>query len=151
MIIFVPKEEQMSDKDFELLKSHQYCDNPNCSHYGQVGAGNLFNNSRPHGQIYCNKCDSKPFSVRRGTMFFGLRTPMDKIISVLGLLASGVGVNAICREQDVTADSLRSWIVLAANQVNAFTEYMQQNMHLEQVQIDEFWSFIRKKRELDRK
>ena len=93
----------------------------------------------------------KPFSVRKGTMFFGLRTPMDKIINVLGLLASGVGVNAMCREQDVTADSLRSWIVLAANQVTAFTEYMQQNRHLEQVQIDEFWSFIRKKRELDRK
>ena len=76
---------------------------------------------------------------------------MDKIINVLGLLARGVGVNAMCREQDVTADSLRSWIVLAANQVTAFTEYMQQNRHLEQVQIDEFWSFIRKKRELDRK
>ena len=152
MIIFVSKEEQnMSDKDFELLKSHQYCDNANCSAYGQVGFGNLFINSRTHGQIYCNKCDFKPFSVRRGTMFFGLRTPMDKIINVLGLLASGVGVNAVCREQDVTADSLRSWIVLAANQVNAFTEYMQQNMHLEQVQVDEFWSFIRKKRELDRK
>jgi hypothetical protein len=151
MVIFAPKEDQMSDKDFELLKSHQYCDNRDCTHYGQVGAGNLFINSRPHGQIYCNKCDAKPFSVRRGTMFFGLRTPMDKIINVLGLLASGVGVNAICREQDVTADSLRAWIVLASNQVTAFTEYMQHNMHLEQVQIDEFWSFIRKKREFDRK
>jgi hypothetical protein len=146
MVIFDPKEEQMSDKDFASLKSHQYCDNSSCTHYGQVGAGNLFINSRPHGEIYCNKCDAKPFSVRRGTMFFGLRTPMDKIISVLGLLASGIGVNAICREQAVTADSLRSWIVPAANQVNAFTGYMRQHMHLEQVQIDEFWSFIRKKR-----
>ena len=52
----------MSDKDFEVLKLHQYCDNANCSHYGQVGSGNLFINSRAHGQIYCNKCDSKPFS-----------------------------------------------------------------------------------------
>ena len=76
-------------------------------------------------------------------MLFGLRTPIDKIINVLGLLASGIGVNAMCREQDVTADSLRSWIVLAAHQVSAFTEYMQHNMHLEQVQIDEFWSLIR--------
>ena len=66
----------------------------------------------------------------------------------LSLLASGVGVNALCREQDVTADSLRAWIVLAANQVDAFSNYMQQDMHLEQVQIDEFWSFIRKKRKI---
>ena len=81
-------------------------------------------------------------------MFYGLRTPMDKIVSVLGLLASGIGVNAVCREQSVTADSLRAWILLAALQVDNFTLYMQQNMHLEQVQIDEFWSFIRKKKKI---
>ena len=82
-------------------------------------------------------------------MFFGLRTYMDKIARVLGLLASGIGVNAVCRENDVTADSLRDWILLAANHVNEFSAYLEQDMHLEQVQIDEFWSFIRKKRTLD--
>lgn len=83
-------------------------------------------------------------------MFFGLRTPIDKIIQVLQLLCSGMGQNAICRQEDVTGDSIRSWIILASEQVNAFSEYMQRDMHLEQVQIDEFWSFIRKKRKLDR-
>lgn len=82
-------------------------------------------------------------------MFFGLRTPMDKIIQVLRLLSSGMGQNAICRQEDVTGDSIRSWITLASEQVNAFTEYMQRDMQLEQVQIDEFWSFIRKKRKLE--
>lgn len=148
MIIFASKEKQMSEEDFDLFKSHQYCDNIDCPFYGKVGASNIFINTRKNGQVYCNACDSPPFSVRRGTMFFGLRTPMEKIVRVLGLLASGVGVNAVCREQDVTADSLRTWIVLAANQVDAFTNYMQQNMHLEQVQIDEFWSFIRKKKKI---
>lgn len=78
-------------------------------------------------------------------MFFGLRTPMDKIVRVLGLLASGMGVNAVCRENDVTADSLRAWIIVASKQVNELSAYMEQDMHLEQIQIDEFWSFIRKK------
>ncbi|MFN0200556.1 MAG: hypothetical protein ACKVTZ_03505 [Bacteroidia bacterium] len=137
----------MQKEEFELFKSQQYCDNENCSHYGQVGAGNLRTHSTKSGQVKCNKCESKPFSVRKGTMFFDLRTPIDKIIMVLSLLSSGMGVNALCREQDVTADSLRSWIILAATHVDAFSAYMQQNMHLEQVQIDEFWSFIRKKRE----
>lgn len=81
-------------------------------------------------------------------MFYGLRTPVDKIVKVLRLLCSGMGQNAICRQEDVTGDSVRSWIILASEQVTAFTEYMQRDMHLEQVQIDEFWSFIRKKREL---
>ena len=81
-------------------------------------------------------------------MFFGLRTPIDKIVKVLSLLASGMGQNAVCRQEEVTADSVRSWITLASEQVSAFTEYMQRDMHLDQVQIDEFWSFIRKKREV---
>lgn len=70
---------------------------------------------------------------------------MDKIARVLGLLASGMGVNAVCRENDVTADSLRDWLLLAAHHVNEFSAYLEHDMHLEQVQIDEFWSFVRKK------
>ena len=138
----------MTDSEFTLFKKHQFCDNPICPCYGVVGGINIRIKTRKNGQLYCNRCDSAPFSVRRGTMFYGLRTPMDKIVSVLGLLASGIGVNAVCREQSVTADSLRAWILLAAQQVDGFTLYMQQNMHLEQVQIDEFWSFIQKKKKI---
>jgi len=65
------------------------------------------------------------------------------------IMASGLGQNAVCREEDVTGDSVRSWIILASEQVSAFTGYMHRDMELEQVQIDEFWSFIRKKRELE--
>ena len=138
----------MTDLEFTLLKKHQFCDNPSCACYGVVGDINIRIKTRKNGQLYCNRCDRAPFSVRRGTMFYGLRTSMDKIVSVLGLLASGIGVNAVCREQSVTADSLRAWILLAALQVDGFTLYMQQNMHLEQVQIDEFWSFIQKKKKI---
>lgn len=138
----------MSDFDFNLFKVHQYCDNPACGFHGVVGGNNLCVKTRKNCQIYCNGCDYPPFSVRRGTLFFGLRTSLDKIVSCLSLLASGMGVNAVCRHEDVTADSLRKWIILAAAQVTDFTTYMQHNMHLEQVQIDEFWSFIRKKKRI---
>lgn len=134
----------MTDTEFSNFRKDQYCDNPECSHYGQVCAGNIKTKNRKKGQLHCNKC-KQIFSARKGTLFFGLRTPMDKIVRVLGLLASGMGVNAVCRENDVTADSLRSWIVLASRQVKALSAYMERDMHLEQVQIDEFWSFVRKK------
>ena len=47
--------------------------------------------------------------------------PHDKIIRVLSLIASGMGQNAVCRQEDVTGDSVRDWIVLASKQVSAFT------------------------------
>jgi len=97
--------------------------------------------------LHCNGC-GQIFSARKGTMFFGRRTPMDKIVQVLSLLARGMGVNAVCRECDVTADSLRSWILFAAKHVNELSAYMEKDMHLEQIQIDEFWSFIRKKKRI---
>jgi len=79
-------------------------------------------------------------------MFFDLRTPIDKVIKVLQCLARGMGLRNTCRQENVTADSALEWITKAAKHSNEFTGYMQQEMHLEQVQIDEFWSFIRKKR-----
>ncbi|MGL5402542.1 MAG: transposase, partial [Acinetobacter sp.] len=100
--------------------------------------------TRKNKQLYCNKCQ-KTFSVRKGTMFYCLHTPMEKIVRLLNMLASGLGVNALCRVEAVTPDSLRAWIILASQQVASFNQYMTQEMHLEQVQIDEFWSFIRKK------
>jgi len=140
----------LTREEFDVLKSHQYCDNQDCLKYGLVGGGNIKTHSLGREQGYCNCCKSKPFSMRKGTMFFGLRTPVDKIIRVLRLVASGLGQNAVCREEDVTGDSVRSWIVLASEQVSSFSEYMQHDMQLDQVQIDEFWSFIRKKREFER-
>ena len=81
-------------------------------------------------------------------MFFGLRTPIAKVVKVLLCLTRGMGVNNTCRQEQVTADSILVWIEKAAQHTNEFTAYMQQEMHLDQVQIDEFWSFIRKKRKI---
>ncbi|MEY4927467.1 MAG: hypothetical protein RI894_1903 [Bacteroidota bacterium] len=127
----------MIDSDFAFLRASQYCDNAGCMHYQLVGGNNLRIQSRKNAQLYCNGCNNK-FSVRRGTMFYCLHTPMERIIRCLGLLASGMGVNAVVREIGTTADSLRSWMALASEQVEAFGAYMQEDMSLSQVQIDEF-------------
>lgn len=136
----------LSKEEFVLLKEHQYCDNPNCINYGKVGLDNIKTHCYKRGQVYCNSCPKRqPFSVRKGTMFYDLRTPIDKIIRCLTLLSSGMGQNAVCRAEQVTGSTVRSWIILASTQVKEFTVYMQKDMTLSQVQIDEFWSFIKKK------
>ena len=131
--------------EFDLLRSHQYCDNSLCACYNQVGLNNIKINSRPKGQVYCNICKNI-WVLTKGTMFFGLKTPIDKVIKTLRLLVRGMGLRNASRQEKVTADSILDWIEKASKHANEFTEYMQQYMHLDQVQIDEFWSFIRKKR-----
>ena len=137
----------LSKTEFDLLKSSQYCDNESCECYNQPESDNIRINSRPKGQVYCNRCGNR-WVLTKGTMFFGLRTPIAKVVKVLLCLTRGMGVNNTCRQEQVTADSILVWIEKAAQHTNEFTAYMQQEMHLDQVQIDEFWSFIRKKRKI---
>lgn len=137
----------LSKEEFDLLKSRQYCDNPLCSCYNQVGVNNIRINSRAKGQVYCNKCRNI-WVLTKGTIFFGLKTPAEKVISTLLLLVRGMGLRNTCRQANVTADSVLNWIEKAAQHTNEFTAFMQEGMHLEQIQIDEFWSFIRKKRKI---
>ena len=135
----------LSKEDFNLLKSKQFCDNAKCLCYNKLDADNIRINSSSKGQVYCNVCRNR-WVLTKGTMFYDLKTPMEKIINVLLLLARGMGQRNTCRQENVTADSALDWVERAGNHTNEFTEYMQNQMHLEQVQIDEFWSFIRKKR-----
>jgi transposase-like protein len=135
----------LSKEDFNLLKTNQFCDNSACSCHNKVNAGNIGTNSRRKNQVYCKICGNM-WVVTKGTMFFGLRTPIDKVIRVLLLLCRGMGVNNTCRQEGVTSETILDWTEKAAKHANEFTEYMQKEMHLEQVQIDEFWSFIRKKK-----
>jgi hypothetical protein len=138
----------MTNEDFDKLKSHQYCDKENCEKYEVVGGDNLRIKTRKNGQIYCNSCKSAPFSVRRGTMLYCLHTDINIVIDCLLRLSGGVGSNELSRQTGITTDSLRNWTVLASLQMEQFSSYMQANMHLEQVQIDEFWSYVKKKRKI---
>lgn len=135
----------LSKEEFDLLKSRQFCDNPDCVHYNQPESGNIKINSRSKGQVYCNSCGNR-WVLTKGTMFFDLRTPIEKVINTLLLLVRGMGVNQTCKQADVTSDSLLAWVEKAGTHCDEFTTCMQEQMHLDQVQIDEFWSFIRKKR-----
>jgi hypothetical protein len=131
--------------DFDKYKEMQFCDNKSCEYYGKIGAGNIKINSREHGQVYCNKCENI-WVITKDTFFFGLKKPVDVILKTLKLLSEGMGLRAVCRSMNVTADAVLDWVVKAANHVNEVSAYLKSEMHLTQCQIDEFWSFILKKR-----
>jgi len=80
------------------------------------------------------------------TNFYDLRHEFSLIISVLKDLSEGKGQRAIQRIHGVSLITQRDWIVKVAQHVSLISDYLEQDMHLERVQIDEFWSFILKKK-----
>jgi len=133
--------------DFEKYKEQQFCDNPKCPCFNQIGKGNIKVQSRKHNKVYCNICKNT-WVITKGTFFFNLRKPISIVLDALSLASSGMSLRSTAKHCKITTDSLKDWIVLAGNHVEKVTNYLQQDMHFDQAQIDEFWSFIQKKEHL---
>jgi Transposase and inactivated derivatives len=134
----------LNPNDFNTLKSQQYCDNPSCTFYMLVGAENIRIHSRPKSQVYCTSCKNR-WVVTKGTIRFGLKTPIEKIISTLYMMAKGMGLRETCRKQGITPKAASTWIEKAAHYEEGFTNYMKYQMNLDESQIEEIWKFVRKK------
>jgi len=132
--------------DFDKYKALQYCMNEHCVHYQQIGLGNIGTSSRKNNQVYCSGC-KKRWVLTQDTFFYDLRREKTIIMTVLLDLSEGKGHRAIYRTTKVSPDTQTRWILRASSHVEEINVYLEQEMHLSRVQIDEFWSFIYKKRE----
>jgi hypothetical protein len=102
--------------------------------------------SRKNNQVYCNCCKNR-WVLTKDTFFYDLRSDTNLIIRVLKDLSEGKGQRAIQRTDGVNLSTQKRWLLRAANHVAPISEYLEKEMNLGRVQIDEFWSFILKKRE----
>ncbi len=85
-----------------------FCPNEACPARGQTGQGNIKVHSRKEGRYRCTVC-GKTFSGRKGTMFYGKKTPVDLIVLVVTLLAHGCPVSAIVAAFGLKAETVRTW------------------------------------------
>ena len=92
----------------------------------------------------CLVCGRR-FSETAGTPFFGLKTPMRTVCIALNELAEGLGVRAVARIHHVEPGTVLDWLRKAGQHCEAVSAYMMQELELSQVQLDELWTFIRKK------
>jgi transposase-like protein len=137
----------MSAEDF----SHLGCPNPECSAYGQRGAGNL----RPHGWstadksvrcLRCTTCD-RHFSARANTPLFGLRTSEPKLVAIAEHLADGCGVRATSRLCKVSLNTVLRFTKRFGKHAQLFHDLKVRHVHPKQIQPDEAWAFVGKKRQ----
>jgi hypothetical protein len=131
-----------------------FCPYEECSAYGEVGQGNITLSHRYGHQgtylLWCKRCQ-RTFSEHRGTPFFGLRTPREQILLALRCLAEGSGVSATARIVQTNEDTVRRWLDRVAQHTQWVTGYLVKELQLSQVQLDELWSYIKKKRSTSKK
>ncbi len=99
------------------------CPNPDCVFYNVINKGNIvFNGTyrKKDGSLsrrfLCNKC-GKSFCARAGSVFYGLRTPEEKVLMSLKLLQNGESIQGVSKALGVKFDTVRHWMKVAAKQI----------------------------------
>src|SRR5256712_6240646 len=129
----------------EVDTSRHFCPNPDCTYRGWVGWGNLRANGHPSGgpwrQLLCIACRGY-FLETLGTIFHGKRASVDLIVRVIACLAEGLGIRGTARVFEVDPNTVLQWLVEAAEQLQAFSQYVLHDVRVRQVQLDELFALL---------
>ena len=76
---------------------------------------------------------------------FNLKADEETFYRTIACLVEGNGIRATGRIMGLDKDTVCQWLKRAAEHVEAVSRYLMVNLHFEEVQLDEFWSFVKKK------
>ena len=126
--------------------SRHFCPDADCRYGGWVGLGNLQANGHPSGgpwrQLHCIACKGY-FQETHGTLFHGKRVAPDLLVWAVGALVEGLGIRAVARVFEVDPNTVLQWLVEAAEQLQAFSQYFLHDVRVTQVQLDELFALLR--------
>ena len=110
-----------------------------------VGAGtyNVKGNGK-HQMYRCNWCKQR-FSETHGTVFYGLKTPHETVYRALHCLCENMSIRGTARVFNVKPDTILLWLCRGGEHSQKVSEYLMRNLQVEQVQLDELWTFVFKK------
>lgn len=133
---------------YKRLPDGLYCPNPECPRFGQEEGCQLerhaYYGPNRTTQYLCRAC-GKTFSETKGTFFYRLRTPREKILTALAMVAEGGGIRATGRAMGVDKDTIQSWVERAGKYTEEVSAYLIVNCHLSEAQLDALWTFVKKK------
>jgi transposase-like protein len=129
-----------------------WCPDPDCAYHGWLGRGNIRANGhpgrQPWRQLQCVSCHSY-FSETHGTILHGKHASPDLIVRVIACLAEGLGIRGTARVFEIGPNTVLSWLVEAAEQLQAFSACLLHELHITQVQLDELYAVLSAVREGD--
>ncbi len=132
----------------KLDLSQHFCPNSNCTDYGLKGLGNIAT-STTFGKnniqlLRCKTCN-KRFSERHDTVFSGLHLDEKTVVEILLCLAEGMSIRGCARVKSVNKDTVQRILERARQHCIKVLNDLLKDLHLTECQLDELWSFIKKR------
>src|SRR5438105_11927957 len=92
----------------------------------------------------CRTCKTY-FGETQGTPMYGLKTPAAEVAQALLILMRRGSLRGAEEVTGHKYETISGWLKRAASHAAAITQVLASDLHLSQVEIDEFWSFVQKK------
>ena len=124
-----------------------FCPNDKCRCYGKLDLKNIirFGTQKNGTQRYrCADC-GRTFARTLNTPFFRKHLDKKEITQICKMLAEKNGFRSIARVTDHHLDTIRAIADAIAKHCKKFNEYFIKELKLTPVEVDEMWSFIKKK------
>ena len=131
----------MNKQEGKEQSSLPTCPNPSCSQSRVVRNGS----HRGRQRYLCRTCKTF-FGATQGTPMYGLKTPVSEVAQALLVVMRRGSLRAAEEITGHTYETISVWLGRAAEHAEALTQVMACDLHVSQVEIDEFWSFVQKKR-----
>jgi transposase-like protein len=109
----------------------------------------------PHGWssqlrgIRCLRCTvcGQSFSERKGTPFFRTQLPEEQLIALVHHIVEGDGMRPTSRLCHVPLNTVLRYAHRAGDHAQEFHDQMVQHVQVQNLQADEAWAFVGKKRQ----
>jgi hypothetical protein len=76
-----------------------------------------------------------------------LHAPKEEVLRVLAMLPEKGSIRGLARATNHSQSTIISWIKVAGKHCREVNKYYLNELKLERVQVDEIWSYIKKRKE----
>jgi transposase-like protein len=129
-------------------KDQQICLNEKCPDYRKKKTGHITKkgfNEKGNQMYKCKTCRVR-FPESKGTVFYNDHLIEEQIILICKLLVEKNGIRAIERIMDIHRDTISNLIDDLAKHAREVTHFLITNIGLSHIEVDEMWSFVKKKK-----
>jgi len=129
-----------------------FCPNEKCMRFGLRDMDNLVKagkytrkaSGETKQMLKCKICKHR-FSETNGTLFAGSHYSDKVITDIIGSIAEGNGIRSTSRMLNLSKDRVNAIVLKAGAYADAMLSSLLRSLHLNECQLDELWSFVKKK------
>ncbi len=126
------------------------CPNQKCAQNGKPRESIIISygsyrakNGISHPRFLCKNC-GKTFRSNAGTIFYGLRSPQDRILKAFKLLLSGMPLRRVAAILGIELRTVRHWLNFAAARSDKIDVALIEALNVSRVELDALWASVEK-------